>query len=110
MNKPTTATTGVATPRAVPVPLEPTDRALPRLETALEPPTGARTSRIGAVLILAAFSAAVGLGAYGLTQPPAAERHCRIEVYADGSAEPLCQAGYQPTRPIDQWPIVRVEA
>lgn len=73
-------------------PHRPTQRALP------------------AAAYLAAFLACLGLGLWGLTQPPQPEARCRIEVYADGSAEPLCQPGYQPTRPIDQWPIIRVEA
>lgn len=36
------------------------------------------------------------------------EEHCRIEVYSDGSAEPICQPGWQPTQPIEDWPIVKV--
>lgn len=63
---------------------------------------------IGAVL-LAVTLAVIGAGLAGVFghRP---EQHCRIEVYADGSAEPLCDAGWQPTRPINEWPIVRVEA
>lgn len=59
--------------------------------------------------LLAITLAVIGAGLAGVYGHPH-ERHCRIEVYADGSAEPLCDAGWQPTRPISEWPIVRVEA
>lgn len=93
MDRPSTATTG----------------ARP-LTGAYGAPLPLRYGRLGACLVLAAATGAIALGVYGLTQPPAPEEHCRIEVYADGSAEPLCQPGYQPTRPVAEWPIVRVQA
>jgi hypothetical protein len=59
------------------------------------------------VTLLAATGVVVGAVAAGVLDPKR-EEHCRIEVYSDGSAEPICQPGWMPTRPIDEWPIIRV--
>lgn len=68
----------------------------------------ARKRPLALFLALALSCLALGLG--GLTRPTAPETHCRIEVYADGSAEPLCQPGWMPTQPVSAWPIVSVQA
>lgn len=62
-----------------------------------------------AVTAFAATGAVIGAGLAGVFQHPK-EQHCQIEVYDDGSAEPICQPGWMPTRPINEWPIVRVMA
>lgn len=73
----------------------------------VQPPTATRKRPLA--LFLALALSCLALGVYGLTRPSASESRCRIEVYADGSAEPICQPGYMPTRPVAEWPIVRVE-
>lgn len=59
--------------------------------------------RIAIALVLGAsgLALAVSTGA-------SPDTGCRVEVYADGSAEPICRPGSINPAPVSEWPIVRI--
>lgn len=60
-------------------------------------------ARIALALALGASGIALAVSTH--TSP---DTGCRIEVYSDGSAEPICLPGHANPAPVSEWPIVRV--
>lgn len=60
----------------------------------------------------ARIALALALGGAGIALAVSAGAHpdqgCRIEVYSDGSAEPICLPGRYNPAPVAEWPIVRI--